>query len=60
MQNRIFRLGYTKEEFFSKYIKNKKISTEIYDHLCLDDEEKMVTEKLFARKESILTAYAVS
>ena len=60
VQNRIFRLGYTKEEFFSKYIKNKKISTEIYDHLCLDDEEKMVTEKLFARKESILTAYAVS
>ena len=24
VQNRIFRLGYTKEEFFSKYIKKQK------------------------------------
>ena len=42
-------LGFTKESFTSQYFANKIITTSVYDHLYLDDENmnntKVITER---------------
>uniref|UniRef100_UPI000E507DF2 glycosyltransferase n=1 Tax=Clostridium sp. AM58-1XD TaxID=2292307 RepID=UPI000E507DF2 len=60
VQSRIKDLGMTEPDFREQYLKNKIISTEIYDHLCLDDEESHITPALFQDKTSIVTCYAVA
>ena len=59
-QNRIKNLGYTEAEFHKEFIDGKVISTEVYDHLCLDGEEKHITDNLFFNENTLLTDYAVS
>lgn len=60
VQNRIKDLGMTEEQFHSKYIDGKIITTEVYDHLCLTGPESEITPKLFCNERSIITNYAVS
>ncbi len=53
-------LGYTKEEFFKKFVNNKKITTSVYDHLLLEGEDYAHTEYLFFDEKSLVNAYSVS
>ena len=59
-QNRIRDLGYTEAEFHKEFIDGKVISTEVYDHLCLDGDERYITDNLFFYENTLLTDYVVS
>lgn len=59
-QNRIKDLGMTELEFRARFLDNKIISTEVYDHLCLEGIESYITPMLFKDKNSIVTCYAVA
>lgn len=59
-QGRIRALGFSGEQFRERFIEGKSISTEVYDHLFLDDKENEVTTMLFKNSNSLLTHYAVS
>lgn len=59
-QQRIANLGLTKDEFYDRYIKGKVITTEVYDHLMLDDTDVDKTRWLFQSEDSLLSHYAVS
>lgn len=58
-QNRIKNLGLTRAAFEEKYVSGKIFSTEVYDHLLLDDDESYRTPQLFIDNDSLLTNYAV-
>lgn len=60
VQSRISNLGMTEPYFHEQYLANKIISTEVYDHLCLEGIESYVTPALFKDEKSIVTCYAVS
>lgn len=53
-------LGMTNDDFYKKYILGKCISVAVYDHLLLDGEERIHTEKLFSDNNSIVNSYTVS
>lgn len=61
-QNYIRSLGMKSEEFYERYVKNKEISVEVYDHLLLSPSEKdsHYTEDLFSKSTSLVTKYCVS
>lgn len=59
-KNRISKIGLTWEEFKDRYINGKAFSTQVCDHLLLDEPDSFVTQKLFSDKDSICTHYAVS
>lgn len=53
------RLGVTYEEFYQRYVKDKTVTTAVYDHLYLEQDFE-ITKKLFSNKSSIIDAYTVS
>lgn len=53
------KLGFTYEEFYQRYIKDKTITTAVYDHLYLEQDFE-ITKKLFSNENSIIDAYTVS
>lgn len=59
-RNRIANLGMTEQEFRHRYIDGKTISTEVYDHLLLEEEDYHYTNDLFSGDHPIVTNYAVS
>ena len=50
------KLGLTKQEFIDRYIKNKIITTAVYDHLYLDEENLNKTKSIVKKAD----AYYVS
>lgn len=59
-QNKIRIFANSDELFREQYLANKLITTSVYDHLYLKDEESAITKKLFASEDSIVDAYSVS
>lgn len=61
-QNYIKSLGMSSEEFYDRYVQNKEISVEVYDHLMLSPSEvdSHYTEDLFSKSTSLVTKYCVS
>src|SRR5690606_36581207 len=53
----VAQLGYTKESFFQKYINNRRITTAVYDHLFLDNEQIEARKFLF---NDLTSGYTVS
>ncbi len=47
MDNYILSMGYEKEEFYTKFINSKIITTSVCDHLYLDEKEKWRTNEVF-------------
>lgn len=54
------KLSYDPIEFESKYIKEKIVTTSVYDHLFLDGESFEVSAKLFTEPDSPIKGYTVS
>jgi glycosyltransferase involved in cell wall biosynthesis len=59
-QSKIPGLGMTEDDFYQKFIKNKKISVAIYDHLLLDGKNREITQALFSDPKSLVDFYTVS